>query len=133
MLKYGPTLKNATGRNNVHYVCGWRCSAIHKHYGHGFAIRAGFALWNKHSPLFWQMFTCDGLLPMFLFACGGLFLKCLLGCFSKCLALGFFLLSFIFLILRFLSFRKVFFCSDTMTPPPIGGMCVIFISSLPTH
>ena len=33
---------NATGRNHVHNVCEWLCSAARKHYGHGFAIRAWF-------------------------------------------------------------------------------------------
>ena len=33
---------NTTGRNHVHNVCGWHCSAIHKHYEHDFAIRAWF-------------------------------------------------------------------------------------------
>jgi len=35
----GSTLQGAAERSHVHNVCGWRCSAIHKHYGHGFAIQ----------------------------------------------------------------------------------------------
>ena len=37
------TILYTTGRNHVHNVCGWRCGAIHKHYGHGFAIH-GFGI-----------------------------------------------------------------------------------------